>query len=480
MYIIKLKELLLESQAESDVSQEPTVISEKGYRYLKTRVDELNKKAARYGVPPMELKVLKEEFVKTKIFVNLAGRPTTANDPKAEEKEITVKKYTITIEGNSPRVEGYEFIAKIEHTPEGNILNYNPNASVKNLPPEYRTYSQKCDVCETNRERSNTFILKLENLDQDRFPDKNVGDFIMVGSGCLKRFLPGITVSALLNYAEMIESIRNDIKRSETMTDDSGWGKEYSNYENTYDVLKWLATEYLYTGKYLSAKKAQEFQTSSTLQDALGLLYYSPLLTKDIPKEIEKLQTDKTFSDKVDAFVNEFIEWRDKKDFDVEIGKNPNYADFFHNMKIIAKKKDAIEKNNLAKFGALFQIFLRDKGEFERKKELAQKAATATYVGTIGQKLKIPVTVEKIKDFETVYGLSYLYKMKDDNGNVLVWFTSTSPTTALSRIEPDALKSIYEGGKYEIEGKVKKHEPNKYTSIPETSLERVKFLKVLS
>ena len=62
----------------------------------------------------MEFKVLKEEFVKQKIYVDFSGRPTTPDHPEAEQKEITTKKYTITVEGKAPRVKGYEFIAKIE------------------------------------------------------------------------------------------------------------------------------------------------------------------------------------------------------------------------------------------------------------------------------------------------------------------------------------------------------------------------------
>ena len=181
--------LLLENTDDGITPNTSFELGENGYNYLKIQVDKLNKKANKWGVPPMELKIVKEEYRKEKIIINkLTKEP--ANPPFNPqihlEKEVLKKIYTVELNGEPPRVEGYEFVAKVEHTEEGNIINFAPNVQNKDVPEAYRTVVQACDVCKEKRERNNTFILKLLKDDVQRFPDKKSGDFIMVGSGCLK------------------------------------------------------------------------------------------------------------------------------------------------------------------------------------------------------------------------------------------------------------------------------------------------------
>jgi hypothetical protein len=80
---------------------------------------------------------------------------------KKTDNSIYVQKfYDVKIEGDVPELHDYEFIAKVEHTEEGNIINMNPRISPESLPAEFRSFDQKCDICKSNRERLNTFILK--------------------------------------------------------------------------------------------------------------------------------------------------------------------------------------------------------------------------------------------------------------------------------------------------------------------------------
>jgi hypothetical protein len=477
--MIKLLPLILENivDQEEDLGKGHP-LSEKGYTFLKSKIDEMNKKASKWGVPPMNLKVVKEEFVKKKIWVNLTtGQQTHADDPAKEEKEVNVKQYQVVIEGEPPSVEGYEFIAKVEHTNDGNILNYAPKASDKSIPTEYRTARQACDVCKTNRDRNNTFILKLEKDDPGRFPEKRTGDFVMIGSGCLKRFLPNISANALMEYADMIENLRNSVDQAGEMDDsfEGGFGKSSGNWMGREELGRWLSAIYLHTGKYLSKKKAQEFQTVSTVDDAFSAM--NSRADQNEHSVHKRMREDGTFVEKVDKLTNEFIEWSKTKDFDTLIEQKPEFADFFHNLKVISKQ-EMFKSKNSGFFSALFQLFLRDQGELEKKNAMKKATADFTYFGEVGGKIRVKVKVNKVKEYESQYGQGLIINMEgeqtatDDSGQSVVkkgnllYFTSNF--------------ELGEGEEAEIEATVKGHQPNKYTQIPETQITRAKIVNFIT
>lgn len=483
--MIKLLPLILENvvDQEEDLGKNH-VLSETGYNFLKANVDGMNKKAAKWGVPPMELKIVKEDFIKKKIPVNFStGEKTTWDDPAHETKEVTVKQYEVIIEGQPPSVEGYEFIAKVEHTPDGNILNYAPKASSKNIPSEYRTARQACDVCKTVRDRNNTFILKLEKDDPQRFPEKRAGDFVMVGSGCLKRFLPNISANALMEYAEMIESLRSSISGAGEMEDDfsGGFGRGGTgNWMESGNLGLWLAATYIHTGKYLSKKKAEEFGTTSTLDRAFSAMNSRIGFERgrDIEDEVHaRMRTEEGFRPKAEELNKEFLEWAKTKDFDTLIQQKPDFADFFHNLKVIAKQ-ETFKSQNSGFFSALFQLFLRDKGELEKRAAQKKASADFTYFGEIGGKIKVKIKVNKIKEYESQFGQGLIINMEGEQtstdasgqpitkkGNLL-YFTSNF--------------ELEEGEEAEIEATVKNHQPNKYTQIPETQITRAKVVNFIT
>ena len=169
-------------------------------------------------MPPLEIIIVKEEMVKA-IHPELKNMSQSIIMPldlgllQDPNSWVLVKQYTLSIKGEPPHVEGYEFIARLEHTPEGNFIYTSPHSSVPNLPSEFKTVNQHCDVCHTNRDRNDTFVVKMEKDDPTRFPDKKVGDLLIIGRNCLARFLPGISVSGLIAYTNMIEATQYDVKQ---------------------------------------------------------------------------------------------------------------------------------------------------------------------------------------------------------------------------------------------------------------------------
>lgn len=102
------------------------------------------------------------------------------------------------------------------------------------------------------------------------------------------------------------------------------------------------------------------------------------------------------------------------------------------------------------------------------------------YIGTVGQKIKADVTVVGIYEYTSYafsyYGTtSYIYTMKDADGNVLVWKTTSYMSVKTDEKDwhgDDVYYGIRKNDKISITGTVKEH--STYKDEEQTVLNRVK------
>ena len=535
--MIKLRNLLKPSnflceEVEEKELPEQFEIFERGLNYLRDRIAVLNKKAAKYKVPSLDIEILGEKMVKVlrpeieqqvksgamKIDPALYAEPY--NPSKHEGLFTLAKKFVVRIEGEPPHIEGYEFIARLEHTPEGNFVYTNPKSSVPNLPAEYKSMNQHCDICKTNRDRNDTFVIKMEKDDPLRFPDKKAGDLIVVGRNCLARFMPGGSINSIVWYTKMIDNLQDDIKAAGKMNDyegGSGGGGKY--YEDSEHLLRYIVATYLHTGKYVSKKAAQISYdkaqmgegkpVESTLHDALHNM--RPYPVQGDPHHIfpvyYKLKDDPEFVKKVEAMMEEFNAWIPTVDFTKMAMAKPDFATYIQNLELVSKL-DYIRGTQFRFFSGLFQVFLREKQDKEKKADAAASLAALppspvkfdeTLVkkklrdvakemeikrliglGTDEKAIKKIIrgkawgweaTVKKITPYTPSYqgygatGEAYRIFFRDDYGNDFLWFASNNP-------------GFEEGGKYLIDGTITRFEPlNKYSGRSQTLINRVKIVK---
>ena len=85
------------------------------------------------------------------------------------------------------------------------------------------------------------------------------------------------------------------------------------------------------------------------------------------------------------------------------------------------------------------------------------------FVGTIGERIELILTVEKAISLEGYYGQSILYTMRDNNQNIFIWITAS--------------KTIHleENNVYHLRGTVKEHK--KYKNQKQTILSRCALVK---
>jgi hypothetical protein len=424
-----------------DISKDDIKVSESGLEVFKSQLDAINKKATKWGLPPVKFEIVKEETIQL---------PPKQSGDIPEFKKM----YTLKVEGKSPQIPGYEFIAKIEHTEAGNIINVSPDSSVKDLPAEYRSADSKCDVCNTKRERFNTFIIK----------DEKENKLLTVGSSCLKRFLPIDSVSKLINYAEMLESLRELLEESGEEGGDRMRGGGGNHYELS-TLMFYLCTAYLVVGKYISGKKAKEIADTtgdyvdSTAALARNIMFYIPSRSEQTPNYIKKAEEVR---EKANEMSKEVIDWMKNHDFKADAVAKPEMANYFNNLSVLSKSS-VVNIKNLGYLGGGLISYLIEKEMIRKQAEKAAKKPSE-FVGTVGQKIgETIVTLLFQRQFAGAYGVTTLYSFEDSNNNRLAWWSSND----LGLTDKTQYKII--------KATVKSQEISNYGGHKETTITRVKL-----
>lgn len=416
-------------------------LSENGLEYIKKELTRLNKKATRIGTSPLELKI-----VSTK----------KKNDVDQITKRNIVREfYTVEIVGSSPIISGYKFIASLNHTSAGNIINISPDAGMNTIPDEYRSSTPTCDYCNTKRDRNNTFVLQ----------DVQTKKFLKVGRSCLKNFLPDKNPEQILRYAEYLNLVLEELLIAEKMV-----GGERQSREHYYDpseFLFYVCVAYLIEGKFISKRMIQagdtEANTTSTMAQAfMNMQWQSSKFQDHYVPLIEKNR------EKAKALQAELEDWLKIKDWEAEKIKNPGMINFIENIQVLLKL-NRINYRNANYHAATLALYLREKNDAEKKN--IEKKNPKTHVGKIGEKIMFLGTLKVFKEFERQKfgyydrGISYLMIFNDiDNQNEIVYFTNNPSVD-----EQDVGKS------FKVQATVKKHDYSRQTQVPQTIITRAKI-----
>ena len=91
-------------------------------------------------------------------------------------------------------VSGWRFIASVEHTSKGNIIN---RACDIEIPERYYTGQPMCEHCNSRRGRKDTYIVMNEET----------GEFKQVGKSCLKDFTNGMSATVVAQYIAAFDDL---------------------------------------------------------------------------------------------------------------------------------------------------------------------------------------------------------------------------------------------------------------------------------
>lgn len=388
------------------------------------KINKLVRKANKLGVTPIIVKCIEEEFT----------------EPNKEGK--VYKYFVMKVTGEKPTISGWTFLGSLDITEAGSIIRTVPGVE---LPEEYRSITtSRCDHCHKKINRVNHHI--VQNVETKEIK--------VVGTTCLGDFI-GTDVSRRLSYCEYILRLDEDCAEFEDIGDFS----TAMSYTSLREYLCWVAMS-IRLGGWISKKTAYEYNQVhiepphkiSTADSALFTMY---------SKANDKPRPNDTDIDRAENAVS----WVKKELSTVA------RSEYEHNL-VTLVKVDYIPEKAYGLAASIIPVYYRAKG-IEISKKYTK--TISDYVGKEKDKIQLTATVEKALEFDSDYGVRCMYRMRDEKGNVLVWWASK--TVYFKPTNNDDGVYIDVGHKILIKGTVKKLE--EYRGTKQTVLTRCKVLDLL-
>ena len=298
--------------------------------------------------------------------------------------KVVVIEHTVTVEYENLSVDNGKLIALLNHVE--NIVNVVPNEV---LPKEYLKSSPKCDHCQQNRQRNDTFVIQL--------PDSS---YMQVGRNCLALYL-GIDVEHCLRMADFCVEIDSLADEDEP--------KGYSHY--TYDLGFTLALtcHILRTEGYCSRKTAMETGKKATSE--LVFDAYDDSITGN-----QKIDVSAYNEEVKDVFSYMLSIENSSNEYELNLYNIANNTYVTRLTMGYAVSAVNAYNRHVAKQAEQQKKSLTDVGQFRKvgDKFTPKNLLTATVI-----RLSAPI--------ETSYGyntsVKQWYTMQNDAGYIFTWFT---------------------------------------------------------
>jgi hypothetical protein len=365
---------------------------------VKARVAKLQKRAKKYGNGDIILHF---------------GEAETHKITGPSGDKIAMVFYPLIVVGRAPLYQdGWKLMGRIEPIGE------NGNCLIHTIPgheidARFREHGTFCEHCQINRYRKDLYVFEKD------------GKQIAVGRTCLRDFTGCDDPKTVAQRVAMFMDLREEIGNEEDWA--MGFG---SNSFRTETVLSKAAAHIRKNG-FVSKKVALDQGISTTADDVKADMRGYPEYRVDTDEkdaEIARMTMEKFRQD--EKFDNDFME----------------------NARLIILG-DYIDLDHFGIAVAAVSVAIREKAKLENT---AKAAAQSAFVGSVKERLRgLKLRVERVVYLGCgAYGDRYLLSMKDDNGNVMVWFTGAATAD--------------EGDDVVLDGTVKEHKV--YNGISQTVL----------
>lgn len=349
-----------------------------------------------------------------------------------ENGETYTARFVLVEAEGKAEINGWKFIASVEHTEKGNIINRSCDIEV---PERYYNSLPVCEHCNTKRMRKDTYIVMNEET----------GEFKQVGRSCLADYTNGMSAEGVAMFASGFDEIIS----GEAPYPDGN----YSRYIKTEEFLKYVAETIRHFGYVKNDWENRSIRsTSDRASEYYGVnhgwfsSWWSERYLEDLRKEMKSCGFNPESAEATEE-TGKALEW---------IAEQAETNNYMHNLKVVCANK-YLDARNMGILASLFPTYNRNlEREYLRKKE-AEQAKASEYVGKVGDRVTVNVkSVKLVTSWETIYGMTFIWKITGEDGNIYIWKTGNS-------IE-DNCKSI--------KGTVKDHK--EYRGVKQTELTRCK------
>ncbi len=368
-------------------------VPEAGYEWLKEKLEKLSKRSIKLGGLKIVPTVIGYHFVGDK------------NNPK--------KVYEIVIPEREVKINGWEFIAVIDHSAEtGNIIR---NISEVSIPMKYITSNPICEHCNINRYRRDTFVVR----------NTETNEYKQVGRSCLKDFIGHASVAQYVSLADLYSQIGFMINYACEHDYEDGKINQYLPVE---DYLACCYESYFKMGNvFVSKKEARETGKTSTSENGSDIFH-----NRKKYSEVSQRAYD---------YARKALSWAKSIPEDTT-------SEYLNNLRVISN----LEYTEYRNAGFIASII----AGYNREHENNTTGYMSKYVGEIGERIATQVHVNKISS--TFYGK--MIEFHDEDNNILIWFTNSDNST------------VEVGMKLVIGCRVKNH--SQFRGIKQTIISHVK------
>ncbi len=383
----------------------------------------LLKKARRYGAEECGW-TLSEPFLKVERHTRWDG----------STDKVTRSYVTVRVTGPAPKVGEYRFLGRIEHTPNGNIVDMIPGEQLPEL--RYRDTRPECDHCHTVRDRKDTFLVEG--------PD---GKLSQVGRSCLRDYMGTDTPSRVAWRFVFEREARGALDEERRSS-----GRMVVSVE---EVLTLTQAAIRLWGWCSKAQAENSNDLTPTID------YVRSVIFKETAKSGEPTADRK----RLEAAVapGDWEKAKEVRGWAVNGGAGD--SDYGHNLRLLCIP-DEVEPRRAGFIASAVAAKARaEETELRRTRE-REMAKDSSWMGAVGERLA-PVEVTFESSRETgggQFGPSWLMKFRTEDGNILTWFSSR-------------YFSLIPGERLQLEGTVKGH--SSYKDAKETLLTRCKIKELV-
>jgi len=394
----------------------------------------INRKADKLGQARVTYQVLRnfQHYAIFDIVSNTLMGWWSEDKPSVVEPGTRVairKMVEIEVKGHTVVIDGWRFVAQIEHTQAGNIIRHLDGSP---LDTKWRTAKNVCEHCHTNRQRKFTYLLHHEN-----------GTVMQVGSTCIEDFLRGHDPSIAVYLATRIRKFTDFLGQG---------GIPGGNYFSTDEYIPWVALSIREGGWY--SRGAAYHNGSHCATADMALNQWSRSLNP-YPDETPVFPNEDDYAKAAKA-----LEWARTDLAAIPVHKR---SDYHHNL-ATACSLDYCTHKHAGILASVLVAYDREMAKRAKEALAAERAGNSSskFLGETGERLRdIEATLTHTwsSDYDdSPYGPRVMNKFETPEGNVIVWWTGR--------------EAAEKGDKVLLTGTVKKHDT--YKGTKQTILTRCK------
>jgi len=307
------------------------------------------------------------------------------------------------------------------------------------LIKQYKDTDFHCDHCHKKVSRNSVVILEHEN-----------GERKIVGTSCVKEFTKGLDGNLIAEFADFTNILNDEEK---LIIKALGF---YEESEKTVaDIDEEFFKDFIKSNGVIGYSVKDIVACASSLIEAYG---FEPTCSFNATwKQILSTYEENDYSEYNKLEAEKAIDWIASLTDDEYIKNN-----YLFNLRQIVDAGYCTMRH----FGILASLIPAYKKEMA--KNIQKEKSKSNFVGNIGDKIAVEVSILKSISYESVYGGGFFHIFMDADGNVFKWNTKK-----YLRDKDCGYKDLEQGDKIFISGTIKDHD--EYRGEKQTVITRCKF-----